>query len=160
MSIHALSLHSADPDFCPPPDFADQLRLLNFLGDEFDYFGHVRFRPGASFFDLIRFERTHNVIELKPTDDGLTELPPQDSRNFVQIELSSSDETGVMSTLYQPTIGRNIRFLTRGEGEISFAKIPVGDFNGRPIQMGYVLVYSMLQYVLGRKYNPRRLSRE
>ncbi|WDQ18639.1 hypothetical protein [Rhodopirellula sp. P2] len=102
MSIHALSLHPADPAFRPPPDFADQLRLLDFLGDEFDYFGDVRFRPGTSFFDLIRFERTHNVIELKPSADGLTELPPQGSRNFVQIELSSSDETGV-------TCGCNIR---------------------------------------------------
>ncbi|EMI53027.1 hypothetical protein RSSM_05541 [Rhodopirellula sallentina SM41] len=102
MSIHALSLHPADPDFSPPPDFADRLRLLNFLGEEFDYFGDVRFRPGSAFFELIRFDCTHNVIELKPTEDGLTELPPQDSRDFVQIELSSCDKPGV-------TCGCNIR---------------------------------------------------
>ena len=96
MSIHALSLHPADPNFAPPSNFADRLRQLDFIGDAFDYFGDVRFRPGATFFDLIRFERTHDVIELKPSSEGLTELPPQDSRNFVQIELSSSDETGVM----------------------------------------------------------------
>ncbi|GAA5509350.1 hypothetical protein [Novipirellula caenicola] len=116
MSIHALSLHPAAPDFSPPPDFADQLRILNFLGDEFDYFGDIRFRPGASFFDLIRFNRTHDVIELKTTDDGLTELPPQDSRNFVQIELSSSHETGL-------TCGCNIR-----DPLCPVCAIPLGDW--------------------------------
>lgn len=52
MSIHALALHPADSTYEPPPDFTEQLRLLNFLGDEFDYFGDVRFRPGTSFFSF------------------------------------------------------------------------------------------------------------
>lgn len=96
MSIHALAIHPAAPDWVPDPSFEPFLRGLAFLGEEFDLFGTRYFRPGERFFHHIVFHHSHSVIQLTPTEDGLIKSEPQDSRNFCQIELDIDEKAGFL----------------------------------------------------------------
>lgn len=96
MSIHALAIHPAIPDRSPPPTLGEFLRKIEFLGDGFDLYGTPCYRPGARFFDHIVFHRSHGVIELTPTAEGLVESEPRDSRQFCHIELDADEEVGFL----------------------------------------------------------------
>ena len=93
MSIHALAIHPAPPDWIPDSTLESFLREAGFLGDEFDLYGSRCFRPGARFFEHIIFDSSHSVVELTPTESGILESEPRDSRNVCQIKLESAEST-------------------------------------------------------------------
>lgn len=96
MSIHALSIHPAEPNWVPDLSFEPFLRRVGFLGEVFDFYGTRCFRPGERFFDHIVFHHSHSVIELTPTEDGLVKSEPRDSRSFCRIELDTGEKTGFL----------------------------------------------------------------
>jgi hypothetical protein len=91
MSIHALAIHPADPDYIPKADFVESLRGCGFLGESFDLFGTTCYRPGEKFFNLIDFKSSHSIIELTPTKEGFIESEPHDSRLSCDIELETDE---------------------------------------------------------------------
>lgn len=91
MSIHALAIHPAAPDWTADSTFEAFLRERAFLGEEFDFYGTRCFRPGGRFFEHIIFHSSHSVIQLTQGVNGMIESEPQDSQNFCQIELNTSE---------------------------------------------------------------------
>ena len=66
------------------------LAKLGLIAEPFDYFGLVHFRPGPRFFDLVPFEHSRRVIELKHGPGGLRPAGISDSRSHCTLEISHS----------------------------------------------------------------------
>lgn len=96
MSIDALVIHPAEPDWIPDSTFESFLREVAFLGDACDLHGTRCFQPGERFFEHIVFRHSHSVIELTPTGHGLIESEPRDSKNYLRIELATDENTGFL----------------------------------------------------------------
>jgi hypothetical protein len=90
MSDHKLVLVAEDAAAEPPKTaepLVQALRAAGLIGDSFDCFGDLHYTQGPRFFELVKFERTHPVIELVPGATGLVETGPFDSGSACTIEI-------------------------------------------------------------------------
>ena len=87
MGIKQLCLVPADSEQTPTDlrDLLLRLRKIGFMGDEYDFYGETRYRPGPDFLELIQFYDSHPIIHLEDVDGELVEVGATDSRNECEI---------------------------------------------------------------------------
>lgn len=63
------------------------LREVGLIGEATDYFGDTHYRPGPRFYDLVVFDRSHSVVNLRHGPTGLERDGVSDSRTLCTVEL-------------------------------------------------------------------------
>ncbi len=94
MSIKQLCLVPTDAEQTPTDlrDLLVKLREIGFMGDEYDFYGEIRYRPGQDFHELIQFYGSHPIIQLDFVNGELAPVGAIDSRNDCSIAF---DEVGL-----------------------------------------------------------------
>lgn len=89
MSLNSLVLYPSDPQttFNDRTALIDICHHIGLIGESFDYYGDLHFRPGDNFLRLIDFIRSHTVVKLAPSDAGLAETGRMDSRFNCHLEI-------------------------------------------------------------------------
>ena len=95
MSTKQLILHPINPkaSFDHLELFTDQLQAVGFLGETFNLFGEIHYKPGDDFFDFITFESGHNIVILEGDSPNIKPGKVVDSRFACQIYVTEVSET-------------------------------------------------------------------